>query len=124
VDEDFVDPTITRSPATESCAFIGGFIAGEGCFTRHDRRARFAVALGATDVEMLRLIKRTLGVGFINHYARRKSHFDDVAIFAVSNQQDLVRVIVPFMDVWLPPSYKREQYLAWRAQLLEQHGNS
>jgi hypothetical protein len=25
---------------------------------------------------------------------------------------------VPFMDVHLPPSYKREQYLEWRVRLL------
>jgi hypothetical protein len=26
---------------------------------------------------------------------------------------------VPFMDAHLPPSYKREQYLAWRGRLLD-----
>lgn len=32
---------------------------------------------------------------------------------------DLVGVVVPFMDVHLPASYKRDQYLAWRAAVLD-----
>jgi hypothetical protein len=36
---------------------------------------------------------------------------------------DHVEVIVPFMDQHLPPSHKREQYLAWRAQLLDYWDN-
>ena len=32
---------------------------------------------------------------------------------------DLVEVVVPFMDAHLPASYKRGQYLAWRADLVD-----
>ena len=39
--------------------------------------------------------------------------------FVVSRLGDLVHVVVPFMDEHLPPSYKREQYLVWRAELLD-----
>jgi hypothetical protein len=30
-----------------------------------------------------------------------------------------VEVVVPFMDEHLPPSHKRGQYLAWRAELVD-----
>ena len=39
--------------------------------------------------------------------------------FQVRKLKDLVDVVVPFMDEHLPASHKREQYLVWRAQLLD-----
>jgi hypothetical protein len=33
--------------------------------------------------------------------------------------RDLVGIVAPFMDAHLPASYKRSQYLAWRAELLD-----
>lgn len=126
MDKDYADPTITRSPATEACAFIGGFVAAEGCFTRGTapRDFRFVIGVGAEDEPLLRWIRGVLGVGRVNKYARRKAHYDDEATFTVAAAADIITVIVPFMDRWLPQSYKREQYLAWRSQLLEQHGTS
>ncbi len=59
------------------------------------------------------------GVGHVGHYKRRKAHYDDVATFYVRKTKDLVEVIVPFMDDHLPPSYKRTQYEAWRAGLID-----
>jgi len=37
----------------------------------------------------------------------------------VQSQRQLIEVIVPFMDEHLPESYKRQQYLEWRAKLLD-----
>ena len=118
MDEDFADPTITNSPDTDEYAFIGGFVAGEGCFTRSGGRFRFAVALGATDAVMLDLMRRVLGVGTIRRYGRRKPHYDDEVVLTVMNRRSLVEVVVPFMDRWLPDSYKRQQYERWRRDLL------
>jgi hypothetical protein len=50
---------------------------------------------------------------------RRKAHYDDECTFAIQALADHVRMTIPFMDVHLPPSYKRRQYIAWREQLLE-----
>jgi len=33
--------------------------------------------------------------------------------------KDHLAVTIPFMDEHLPESYKRRQYLAWKAELLE-----
>ena len=107
-------------PATDLVGFAGGFVAAEGCFTRAGpRRFRFAVHLGATDASMCWYFAALLGVGHVNNYRRRRPHYDDETVYAVTSLPDLVEVVVPFMDEHLPPSYKREQYLAWRADLLE-----
>lgn len=106
---------------------IGGFVAAEGTFAvafltgaRGATRPSFtfAVALGALDRSTLELLQQYFGVGRVRDYPRRREHHDDSAVFAVRAFADLVDVIAPFMDAHLPPSHKRAQYLAWRAQLL------
>jgi len=113
-------------PATESlAAFIGGFVAAEGCFTgAGPRRFRFSVGLGSCDAGMCELMHEQFGVGHLVRSPRRKAHYDDEVQFTVQATRDLVEVVVPFMDAHLPPSYKREQYLEWRGRLLEywEHG--
>jgi len=108
-------------PATEDVAeFVGGFVAAEGCFTGDgNRRFRFNIGLGATDGGMCELIRAVFGVGYLTRSTRRKPHYDDEVQFSVQATRELVEVVVPFMDVHLPPSYKREQYLEWRARLLD-----
>jgi hypothetical protein len=107
-------------PATDA-AFIAGFVAAEGCFTsvRGRKDHIFRIGLGASDVVLLEEIKGFFGSGHISGHERRKAHYDDEVNFAVRKLSDLVHVIVPFMDEHLPPSHKREQYLAWRAELLD-----
>lgn len=107
---------------TDLAATIAGFVAAEGTFTGTDRprlRFTFAVGLGASDVGMCELMHDFFGVGSIVRSPRRREHYDDEAAYTVQSMRALVEVVVPFMDEHLPPSYKREQYEAWRARLLE-----
>lgn len=109
-------------PDTDALAqFLGGFVAAEGSFivTGHPPKFRFAVGLGATDYAMCELFRKYLGAGHVTRSPRRKAHYDDEVTFAVQSNPELVEVVVPFMDEHLPASYKRTQYLAWRAELLE-----
>jgi hypothetical protein len=103
----------------ERSAALAGFVAGEGTFTSHvdAGRARyiFAVGLGARDAAMCQLLARHLGCGTLRRFPRRQAHYDDEVTFAVQKLRDLVEVVVPFMDVHLPPCHKRTQYEAWRA---------
>lgn len=125
----FVASITIRSPATEVMEAVheaegcwtAGFTAAEGTFTSAALRRKFAfaVALGARDEESCLRLQRYFEVGSISRSHRRKVHHDDVVIYAVRGLADLINVIVPFMDEHLPPSYKREQYLAWREQLVE-----
>ena len=59
------------------------------------------------------------GCGRLQRFSRRRPHFDNECAFVVGSLRDHLRVTIPFMDAHLPVSYKREQYLVWRGQLLE-----
>lgn len=100
-------------------AFLAGFTAGEGCFSGTAERFVFEVGLGRLDRAMCEAYRDLLACGSIYDSPRRKSHYDDEAAFAVQALGDHLATTVPFMDEHLPPSYKREQYLDWRARLLD-----
>jgi hypothetical protein len=68
---------------------------------------------------MVDLLHGFFGCGRTMWRRRRRAHYDDEVTFVVRRLRDLVEVVVPFMDEHLPPSYKRQQYLVWRALLLE-----
>jgi hypothetical protein len=119
-------PTTTRRPATEIADYLGGFVSAEGTFVARpwDGQFAFAVALGATDREMVDLFREFFGCGRVTWRRRREAHYDDEVTFVVRKLRHLVEAVVPFMDEHLPPSYKRQQYLAWRAEVLDywEHG--
>ena len=108
-------------PATDVAAFVAGFVAAEGCFVMYGNPPTFtfAVGLGAADDDLCVELLRFFGVGYVTRSPRRKPHYDDEVAFAVRALADLVNVVVPFMDQHLAPSYKREQYKAWRARVLD-----
>jgi hypothetical protein len=108
-------------PDTESAAaFFAGFVAGEGTFTAtRGRRFLFAVGLGGVDGAMCEHLRDFFGCGSVHRAPRRKPHYDDEVTFAVRALPDLVERVVPFMDEHLAPSYKCDQYLRWRADLLD-----
>lgn len=105
-------------PATELLAYLGGFAAAEGHFARAGNHFAFRVAVAVVDREMCILYRDALGAGRVYGVARRVERHQDVAVYAVQALPDLVSVVVPFMDEFLPPSHKRQQYEVWRAQLL------
>jgi hypothetical protein len=120
------DRITTVKPGTDAAAaFAAGVIVGEGTFTI-GRPTTFgcAVVLGATDEDTVEFLATYFGVGRVRWYARRKPHYDDEVSWTVRRLRDHVEVIVPFMDVHLPVSHKRSQYLAWREALLHhwEHG--
>jgi hypothetical protein len=119
VDGEYVGSTTTDLRATDTAAFFGGFAAAEGCFTRTGRRFRFAIGLAAADSGMCIAFARILDCGTVHRYPRRRPHYDDEVVFVVQSHRDLVDVVVRFMDAHLPPSYKRSQYVVWRAELLD-----
>jgi hypothetical protein len=107
-------------PATVVAAFVAGFIVAEAVFTASPpRKFRFAVALGGTDRQTCIGLRSFFGVGAVHDFPRRRPHYDDEVSFQVQSIRELVTVVVPFMDEHLPPSHKREQYLTWRAALLD-----
>jgi hypothetical protein len=135
VAEASVDLITMKSPGTEAkagqsrdsnleiqseAAWIGGFVAAEGTFVRTGagRKFSFGVALGALDSESCDRLHAFFGAGSIVRSVRRRDHYDDEVQFQVRSLKDLVHIVIPFMDAHLPPSYKREQYLQWKLELL------
>lgn len=108
-------------PATDLADFVVGFVAAEAAFVvaGEPPSFTFVITLGASDRESCALLRGYLGLGQLFAYRRRKRHYDDEVRFQVRRLRDLVEVVVPFMDAHLPPSHKREQYLVWRAQLID-----
>jgi hypothetical protein len=106
-------------PVTESiAAYIGGFVAAEGCFTGTTVRFTFSVGLGASDERSCWFRWDYFGCGHVYRSPRRQAHYDDEITFAILGTRDHLAVTLPFMDEHLPPSYKRQQYTAWRRALL------
>jgi hypothetical protein len=69
---------------------------------------------------MCEVLRAFLGVGSVVSSPRHKPHHDDEVCYTVQRTRDLAEVIVPFMDAHLPASYKRTQYEAWRAAVVDQ----
>lgn len=111
----------TVKPATSELGqFLAGFLAAEGCFSGNgDTRFCLEVGLGSIDRAMCTMLQDFLGVGHVYDSPRRKDHYDDETVYVVQSLRELIDGVVPFMDVHLPPSYKREQYLAWKERLLD-----
>jgi hypothetical protein len=82
--------------------FVAGFVVAEGSFARTGRPSRHAF----------------FGVGHVYRYPPRRPGTQGAAIFTVQRRRDLVEVVLPFLDTYLPPSRKLRQYTAWRASLL------
>ncbi len=68
---------------------------------------------------MCETLEDFMGVGHIYDSPRREAHHDDQSTFMILSLRQLINVVVPFMDEHLPPSYKRRQYLEWRARLFD-----
>lgn len=115
--------TTTAPQGGDIADFLGGFIAGEGYLRAGSNSFSCAVALGAQDAGMCELLREVLDVGRVRRYPRRRPDYDDEVVWTVQSLRELVEVVVPFLDEHLPPSHKREQYLAWRADLLAYWAN-
>ena len=115
------EATTTVLPVTETAAFLGGFVAAEGCFTRTRNRFRFAIVVGSKDAAMCEIAARVLGAGFVLSSPRRQPHFDDEAIFvdffgvpAATNfviAKLALRTNAPLVPVFAPWSEEKKKYL-------------
>ena len=109
--------------------FLGGFVAGEGCFTSaaisppyadgtERRRFVFAVALADRDLTLLHAMRSFLGGGSISRRAPQRAGWKPTATFSISSNRMHLRTTIPFADRYLLPSSKLEQYRTWRSALL------
>ena len=96
--------------------WIGGFIAGEGCFGIYKNKNRkgnkniiFALEVHIRDKEIIKLIQKTIGCGNIFIRSERKA-----IRFYIGGRQDITNLLIPFCDKYIIGSYKQKQYIIWR----------
>ena len=106
---------------------LGGFIAGEGCFTTGvqgtsfadgslRRKFVFCVTVARRDLALLEALRRHLG-GSICLRPPKKEHHQPLATHAVSSHKAHRERTIPFMDRYLLPCAKRRQFEAWKQAL-------
>lgn len=112
-------PTTTVPPVTELAAHVAGFIVARATSARTAQRRGSGSPSGWRQQTGARATS-------CSSCSRRHHHGDAPPsgpprreLAGAGAPRALVHVVVPFMDHHLPPSHKREQYVTWRALLLE-----
>lgn len=104
---------------------LGGFVAGEGCFSivasakRYSdgsprRRFLFQVTVALRDRPMLESLRAHLGFGSITDYAQRRENWQPQCSFRITSRHAHNLATIPFGEVHLLPCAKRVQFEAWR----------
>ena len=108
---------------------LGGFVAGEGCFSStrrlpgfadgtERRRFNFSVDIATRDRPILEALRMFLGAGSITERPAGRAHWQPCSEFRVGSNRMHLRSTIPFADRFLLPCAKRDQYQRWRADLL------
>lgn len=99
---------------THEIAYCMGLIVGEGCFSG-DASPALIVALHSSDPWPLQHLHRVFGGTLYGPYSYADGRTKRV--WVLRNWQ--LQEALPYLDRWLPPSRKREQYEAWRVRYAE-----
>ena len=112
----------TEGPVTDWS--LGGFVAGEGYFVittkqppfrNGDPRLRFVFGLhiARRDRPLLERLVDRIGFGSIQDRRPSRSHWQPSSVFTVSSLKGHRNGVIPFLDRFLLPSAKREQFELW-----------
>jgi len=120
--------TISNIITSDFGNWFAGLVDGEGCFLIHTNcqhkkvyyYPRFAIHMRLDDIEMLRSIQNTLGVGGI--YIQRYSDRNPMVTYQVDSVKNC-KVIVAIFDKYFLRSKKRREYEIWRLSVLENTRN-
>ena len=109
---------------------LGGLVAGEGCFRRSERRERFPdgsarvrfvfeLSLAVVDRPLIDALHSMLGgAGTVRVREPRRVGWQAEACLTVASESAHLVHTIPFADRFLGPCHKREQFEAWRDELL------
>lgn len=99
--------------------FLAGFVAGEGCFGFYKVKGKentwsihITVDVHDRDIELLHALQKAIGAGTV----RQKYKKGHMARWCVTGKTDVATKIIPFFDRHLTGTYKRVQYLDFRAR--------
>ena len=110
---------------------LGGLVAGEGCFSitrastqpRRDGSTRlrfvFSLTMATRDREIVEALRNRLGVGSIEFKRPRDPRHLEQVRLTVNSRRAHFLATIPFMERYLLPSAKRDQYERWRDALIE-----
>jgi hypothetical protein len=88
-----------------------GLIVGEGSFSWDGRQPALSVRLHARDPQPLQLLREVLGGAVYGPYHGQGRHY---IVWHLRGHP--LRRALPLLERYLPPSHKREQFLAWRTR--------
>jgi hypothetical protein len=123
--------TLRATSPTPSRWALGGIVAGEGCFSvtrstpepRIDGSVRlrfvFSLTMATRDRDVVEALAHVVGVGSIRRIPPRQvSHLEQVC-YTVNSRRAHFSATIPFMEQYLLPSAKRDQFERWRDALIE-----
>jgi hypothetical protein len=91
--------------------YVMGLIVGEGSFTADRRQPALSVKLHARDRLPLESLQKLFGGRVFGPY---DNHGRRYLVWHLRGEP--LRRALPLLERYLPPSHKREQFLAWRAR--------
>jgi hypothetical protein len=112
-----------------SASALAGFVAGEGWFAIGHRKEPFApegsprlrflfgVTVAERDRRLLEALQQLLGAGSIREKGAGKPGWLSTCEFAIRSSATHRTVTIPFMERFLLPCHKREQFEHWRDEL-------
>jgi hypothetical protein len=107
---------------------LGGLIAGEGHFgitpahppTRKDGSERlrfvFSISMASRDESLIMLVHEALGVGSIEHRPSPNGRWLPHTRLTVNSRLSHRLATIPFVDEFLLPCAKRDQFDRWRQE--------
>ncbi len=108
--------------------FLSGLIAGEGCFSwslsNNKKRFVFSCELTCNDSNILQTLKEYIGCGHLYKDLRKekRENCKPTTRYVVNRIIDIYINIIPFFDTYsLRNTLKREQYLRWKMNFLNQY---
>lgn len=108
------------------CWFISGIVTAEGSFTTYESdnqfRAGFNIGMADRDETTLRNIASFFNrSGRISRKEEREAHHADTIHFRINSIKDIVELIIPFFEQYPPRGKKRNQYIEWRDEILNEY---
>lgn len=108
---------------------LGGLVAGEGSYTtkaegRYQdgsprKRFVFQLTMAERDRSMVTALRNYLGFGSVRSIGRRNPRWQGQVVLTVNSFRAHHASTIPFGEAFLLPSRKRDQFEAWRDEMLE-----
>jgi hypothetical protein len=76
------------------------------------------MTMARRDLPLLEAVRSFLGFGAIQHYKRRRDHWQPTSVLKIHSIWAHRRSTIPFAEAYLLPCAKRQQFENWRDRLV------